>query len=336
MVFWVEIKRLEKKPGFSELTPDVIITAAEQATGKPFTGFASALPSYINRVYELQAKDGTRIIAKFYRPGRWTKEAIIDEHTFVLECHEAEIPVVAPMALKNGSTLAQTQGIFYALFPKRAGRPVETETVGMWQRLGGLIGRIHQVARKRTAAHRVVCLPGVSTVRYREDLLAGGLISPRQQKPFEDVTAAIFETIIPLFEICERIRIHGDCHRGNVLDRQAEGLMIIDFDDMMCGPPVQDLWLFLPDHASKCSRELNLMLEGYRQFCGFEFSSVKLIEPLRAMRMIYFIAWCSTQAGDTRFQHTFPDWGTEKFWQNEIRDLRNILDIIQEEGMIGM
>jgi Ser/Thr protein kinase RdoA (MazF antagonist) len=139
---------------------------------------------------------------------------------------------------------------------------------------------------------------------------------------FEDVCSQTLELISPLFDGIENIRIHGDCHRGNILDRAEEGLLLIDFDDMMMGPPVQDLWLLLPGHLSDCRLEMDLLLRGYTQFSDFDHKTLKLIEPLRFMRIIYFLTWCALQKNDHKFRQNFPDWGTESFWIKEIEDLK--------------
>jgi Ser/Thr protein kinase RdoA (MazF antagonist) len=140
----------------------------------------------------------------------------------------------------------------------------------------------------------------------------------------------LLEAGTPLFSGLERIRIHGDCHRGNILDRLDEGLLLIDFDDMAMGPPVQDLWLLLPDRAGKSSREIELFLQGYERFRSFDRTSLRCIEPLRAMRMVYFLAWCSRQTGDAQFRKIFPDWGSDQFWQREVNDLREQLGFVME------
>jgi Ser/Thr protein kinase RdoA (MazF antagonist) len=285
---------------FETLTPDAVLTAVEQASGFHLTNLTAGLPSYINRVYELLAKDGTRLIVKFYRPGRWTHEAIEDEHRFVSDCMQAEIPVVAPLGLAGEETIAEYEGMFFALYPKRAGRQLEITDDSLWPRLGSLIGRMHVCGEKRSAQHRVTIDPGKSAAN---DLayLCDRVIPPRFAPAFNDTVQKILSLSAPLFDAANTIRVHGDCHRGNILDRLEQGLQLIDFDDMAMGPPVQDLWLLLPDRADKSQREIDLFLSGYERFRRFNRQSLKCIEPLRAMRMVYFLAWCSKQAGDFAF-----------------------------------
>lgn len=315
---------------FDQLGPDKIIDAVEAAIGQRMTGFTSPLPSYINRVYELQSMAEERLIAKFYRPGRWSREAIREEHDFMQDCHAAEVPVVLPMVLKNGSTISEVDGIPFAVFPKRLGREFEINTDEDWVRIGTQIARIHSAGMGKKAEHRVQLHPLLSTRNDVEQLTSGGFIPLQYKSEFLKVCDQIIEISAELFKDVELIRIHGDCHNGNILHRPETGIMLIDFDDMAMGPPIQDLWLLLPEYAENCRREIELVIEGYEVFRPFDRSSLKLIEPLRAMRIIYFLAWCSRQARDQQFQNNFPGWGSDAFWSIEVNGLTNQLHIIIE------
>ncbi len=315
---------------FQALTPDVIIQAVESATGNRMTGFISPLPSYINRVYELQNMDETRVIAKFYRPGRWSLKALQDEHQFVSDCASAEIPVVSPLILANGLSIDQTDGINFSVFPKRSGREYEATCDEDWVRIGRLVGRMHVAGSMNKAEDRITLHPLKSTTEDLKQLTEGGFISPQHLPEFKAIGNKLLDVSEKLFEDIENIRIHGDCHNGNILYRPGEGMMVIDFDDMMIGPPVQDIWLLLHDYAMDSRKEINLILEGYKQFREFDDRTLRLIEPLRAMRIIYFLAWCSKQIDDFQFKNNFPDWGSDSFWQKEIADLQTQLLIISE------
>ncbi|MBU1170614.1 MAG: serine/threonine protein kinase [Proteobacteria bacterium] len=315
---------------YEGLTPDMIINAVEKALDRPMTGLTSPLPSYINRVYELQARDDTRFVAKFYRPGRWARGALGDEHIFIHDCEKAEIPVVSPLVLANGDTLDQVGAIYFAVFPKRSGREMEIIDDEDWRRIGRLIGRIHVEGAQKKAPARISLQPGLSTASDISQLVEGGFVSQSYENKFKQVTSEILDLCEAAFGDTEFIRLHGDCHLKNFLHRPGEGLMIIDFDDMVNGPPVQDLWLLLPDYVHKARREMNLMLQGYEQFREFDDRTLRLIEPLRAMRIIYFLAWCSKQASDYKFKTLFPDWGGEMFWRNEIKDLEEQLAIMKK------
>ncbi|MDP6629831.1 MAG: serine/threonine protein kinase [Kiritimatiellia bacterium] len=317
-------------PDFEHLVPDVMLDAVEDALGVRMSGLATPLPSYINRVYETQTMDGTRLIAKFYRPGRWSREAIEEEHAFTLDCVADEIPVVAPMRLPSGATLHEADGICFAVFEKRMGRQFEIRTRTDWLRVGRLLGRLHVVGSRQDATHRTNLHPEESTSGHVDYLLDNGLVTPGYRAEFEEVADAILGEIYEPFDDPEFIRIHGDCHGGNILTRPGEGLMMIDFDDMMVGPPVHDFWLLLPGPVKECRAELGLLLRGYEQFREFDDTTLRLVEPLRAMRMIYYLAWCAHQVDDHRFQHNNPQWGSDAFWQREVADLTTQLQAIRE------
>ena len=316
---------------FENLGPDLMIDAVERAVGTPMGGLAAPLPSYINRVYEFEGIDGTRLIAKFYRPGRWSLPALREEHQFVRQCAAQEIPVVAPLTLTNGETLDRTaDGIYFAVYPKRSGREIEINDDEAWRRIGSLIARIHNVGDDMDAPHRLMHHPLESTGEEIGWLLDGGYIPPTGRKSFAQITDKIMDRVVPLIDDVEFIRIHGDCHRANILERPGEGLMLIDFDDMMIGPPIQDLWLLLPEHAPQSQQEIGWLLEGYTMLRDFDRNSLRLIEPLRAMRMIYFLAWIARQSSDYCFQKHFDGWGSDAFWRREIADLELQYAIICE------
>ncbi|MDD5698511.1 MAG: serine/threonine protein kinase [Victivallaceae bacterium] len=322
-----------KAENFTDLTPDVMVDAVERALGCSMSGLAAPLPSYINRVYEFETADKQRVIAKFYRPGRWKRAAIKAEHRFIADCAAADIPVISPLVLPGGKTLAETDdGIIFTLFPKRFGREIEISEDDAWRRLGMVIARLHLAGARAEAPERLLLDPRVTTVNQMRQLLDGNYVSARCRDEFERVVSELLEIIDPRFENIEIIRIHADLHRANILERPGEGWMIIDFDDMMEGPPVQDIWLLLPEHPHESRRELDLLLDGYTRLRDFEFETVRLIEPLRAMRIIYFLSWCSTQSNDFQFRHNFPDWGNDAFWHREITDLQHQLQLIKMPG----
>jgi len=326
---------------FDLLGPDEIVLAAETALGRSarLDGTVLAYPSYINRVYGLRREEGAELVAKFYRPGRWSREAILEEHRFVLDCAEAELPVVAPLELADGGTLGELilaedeeeWTIHFALYPKMGGRNFDAEGDDDWLRLGSLVGRCHASGALRPAHHRLTCSPAALTVPLAQGLLDEGLVHPKLEEDFAALSSEILGLIAPRFASLRFGRIHGDCHRGNILDRPGEGLLLIDFDDMMWGPAVQDLWLLLPDRAGRCRRELELLVEGYERFSSFDRGELVLIEALRFMRMIYFLAWRSRQRGDAWFAREFPDWGGEAFWIRELEDLRDQARVVREE-----
>jgi Ser/Thr protein kinase RdoA (MazF antagonist) len=247
---------------------------------------------------------------------------IEEEHRFLFQCEEAEVPVVPPLLSLEGKSLGSTDQILFALFPFRGGRNFDITSDNDWTRLGSLIGRLHLAGQKETADQRIVCSPSETTKKQIDNLISSKLVHPDCLDDFEQICRNILNLISPLFLNTENIRIHGDCHRGNILDRGEEGLLLIDFDDMMTGPPVQDLWLLLPGHHDECRTELEQLLDGYIRFRKFDESSLRLIEPLRFMRMIHFLSWCSIQREEPHFRKLLPDWGTEAFWIKELEDIR--------------
>ncbi len=259
---------------FDFLTPHAILDAVESAYGLRLDGTLSAYHSYVNRVFSVTAEEGPAYVAKFYRPGRWTEDAILDEHQFVEECAAAELPVAVPLPDADGVTLQSVEleagdareEFFFALYERKGGLAFDAERDEDWQRLGGLVGRMHAVAVRSSAPHRLECLPGSSTAMFLDELAQAGVVHPKCEGEFFSVAREALAAIAPLFEGVPLQRIHGDCHRGNILDRPGEGLLLIDFDDMMSGPAVQDLWLLLPDRASASRRELALITEGYEEF----------------------------------------------------------------------
>ena len=315
---------------FELLSPDRALAAVEKAHGFELDGTMESYPSYVNRVYGMRAQTGERWVAKFYRPGRWSAETILDEHRFLTDCAAAEIPVVAPIPGPDGLTLHQLaaeedekQELFhFAVFPRMGGRSFEPESGDALVRLGSLLGRCHAVGARAEAPHRIRCTPVPTTASFVDELLSEKLVHPGCVDAFTAACRGTLAEIAPLFDAAPMQRIHGDCHRGNVIDRPGEGLALIDFDDMMSGPAVQDLWLVLPDHAGQSRRELSDLLEGYERFHSFDVSTLRLIEPLRFMRMIYFLVWRARQRNDYWFRGSFPDWGSEAFWIKETEDLK--------------
>jgi len=308
-------------PDFAHLTPDHVIDLAEAALGQRCSGICRPLTSYINRVYELELDDGSRIVAKFYRPGRWSADALQDEQDFLAELSQEELPVIAPLPGVEGKTLHCHNGNYFSIFPKRGGRALDEPDEQQWLETGRLLGRVHVIGARHQTRDRIVMRPDASTEDHIQYLLDTHLTRPDLHDRFEAAVDEVLDTIEPLFENIDYLRIHGDLHRNNMLWRPGEPLALIDFDDMAEGPAVQDLWMLLPGRLADATRELNLLLEGYETFRPFHRADLRLIEPLRFMRMIHYLAWCGRQQEDGGFSRVSPDWGTATFWQTEIHDI---------------
>lgn len=322
-------KKPRKQTPFHSMTPDTVISMVEKALDLRCTNLCRPLNSYINRVYELQGADGAGLIVKIYRPGRWSKDALQDEHDFLLELHEEEIPVVAPLTLQNGQTLGAHDNMYFAVFPKKGGRSYDEYNDEQWLELGRLLGRTHMVGDRHRPKDRIIMAPDKSTREQLAYILAGNFMPPDLAGRFKDISGEIIEEIKLRFAGIDMIRIHGDCHFANLIYRPGESFYIVDFDDMAVGPPVQDFWMLLPGYMQECLAEIEIFLEGYETFRHFDQRTLSLIEPLRAMRYIHYMAWCAHQVAEDGFSHVAPDFGKPHYWQREINDLIEQLDRIR-------
>lgn len=322
---------------FFELTPERILDAVE-ALGVRCTGRCLQLNSMENRVYEVEIElesepispaDRFRVV-KFYRPGRWSLEQIGEEHRFLLDLQGADIPVVAPLTFPDGATVRRVGEleIYYAVFPKAGGRsPVELDAEQLvW--LGRLLARIHTVGAQRVAPHRLKLTPatyGIENLRY---LIDAGVIPRESQAAYRSVVERICGLVESWFAVTPNQRIHGDCHLGNIVWGGA-GPCFVDFDDMVTGPCVQDVWLIVPGRRED---ELQALLSGYELMRPFDRGSLRLIEPLRALRFVHFSAWIARRWHDPAFQRVFPNYGTGGYWGEQIADLHEQLGLIAEGG----
>jgi Ser/Thr protein kinase RdoA (MazF antagonist) len=315
---------------FQELNPDRILTLAEKALGCPFTNLFRPLNSYINRVYELQNSAGDGVIIKFYRPGRWSKSAILEEHRFLLDLNSAEIPVIPPLKHVDGGTLGVSHSLPFALFPKCGGRSCDEFTDDQWLELGRLLGRTHLVGMKGGADQRVTMVPDQSTKGHLDYILKSGLLEQDQERSFRELGVRLINEIGPFFKDIQLMRIHGDCHFSNIIHRPGESFFLIDFDDMVIGPPVQDFWMLLPGYSEDSFVEIDIFLEGYETFMNFDRRSLRLIEPLRVMRYLHYMAWCAHQVLDDGETLVVPDFGTRMYWQTEMQEIEDQLVRIQD------
>jgi Ser/Thr protein kinase RdoA (MazF antagonist) len=306
---------------YASLLPDRVIECVEQA-GFRCNGSIHPLNSYENRVYQIGLDDGF-VIAKFYRPHRWSDAAILEEHSFSLELAAAEIPVVAPIVV-DGSSLLQHGGFRFAIFPRRGGRWPElgTRDDRLW--MGRFIGRIHAVGAVRPFEHR----ERLSIERFGdesvEELLSNDWLPEHLVAGYEAIVEELLDEIERIFAdvgATREIRIHGDCHPGNVLWTD-DGPHFVDLDDCMTGPAVQDLWLFLSGSHDEMSSQLQDLLEGYSQFSDFDYRELRLVEALRSLRIIHYTAWIARRWEDPAFPRAFP-WFTEnKYWEEHVLTLR--------------
>jgi Ser/Thr protein kinase RdoA (MazF antagonist) len=309
---------------FLALTPDRVLDAVEVG-GLRCTGRVLPLRAFENRVYEVELEDDRRLVVKFYRPGRWSRETILDEHAFLADLDAEELPVVAPTDLGTGTTLPEIDGICYAAFPKVRGRTLDEADDERLRRIGRLIGRMHAVGAARDAPHR----PRLTVERYVHEPLAvlidGGVMKSALAGRYRDVARRIADAVAAPLAAARTQRIHGDLHWGNAL-WGSDGPILVDFDDMLVGPPVQDLWLLARGDAEDARKGREQLIEGYELFREFDRSTLALCEPLRALRIIYMSGWIARRWDDQSFRDAFPTFNTDSYWATEYEVLFNIYE----------
>lgn len=314
---------------FLSITPEKVLAAVE-AGGLRCNPVCYPLNSFENRVYEVELEDRTRVVAKFYRPGRWSREQILEEHRFLEDLAAAELPVCTMREFPGGGTLREIENIWYTLADRRGGRAPDELDDTTVRRLGMLVGRMHGVGAERPAQHRLV-LNADFFIRDNVDWLIQHEVLPRHvRERYLDTALTIADIVDEMLEGVPVHRIHGDLHLGNILFR--DGLLrVLDFDDMMVGPAVQDLWLAVSGRDAWALRQRELFLEGYEQFRAFDRSTLRLIEPLRGLRMIHYAAWIARRWHDPAFPAAWPQFGTPEHWQQETDDLVDQLAVIRGE-----
>jgi Ser/Thr protein kinase RdoA (MazF antagonist) len=269
------------------------------------------------------------VVGKFYRPGRWSKEAILAEHQFLRELEEVEIPVATPIELAPGETIGEINGIYYSLFPRKGGRNPEEFNTEQLQVVGRLLGRIHNVGAQAEAPERVKLTPTSYGHANLQFMLDEGIIPDDCLENYKATTEILLSRIEPLFNGINYQRIHGDCHLGNLL-WTPDGPTFLDFDDMVMGPAVQDVWMLVPSYDEEGQRQREILLEAYEQFRSFDRAEMRLIEPLRALRYIHYTAWIGRRWEDPIFRKTFEHFGDTLYWQREIQDLREQIGRIDQ------
>ncbi|HEY2678205.1 MAG TPA: serine/threonine protein kinase [Steroidobacteraceae bacterium] len=315
---------------YSELSPETVLDAIE-ALGFRFDGRVLALNSYENRVYQIGIEDEQPLVAKFYRPGRWSDAAIREEHAFAAELAAQEIPVVAPLA-PQGQSLHSHRGFRYAVFPRRGGRWPELGTHDEREWVGRFLGRIHAVGRAARFSERGRLSFEDLGQRARDFVLDGDWMPDYLAIKYEDVTDRLLdavETRCVNWNGAATGRILGDCHRGNILWTDA-GPHFVDLDDCLTGPAIQDLWMLLSGGPQEMRTELRDLLEGYEQFQPFDRSEIALIEPLRALRMIHYSAWLARRWHDPAFPQAFPWFAEPRYWEQHYRSLEDQLTAVLE------
>jgi Ser/Thr protein kinase RdoA (MazF antagonist) len=337
---------------FSTLTPDIVLDALD-SVGLRGDGRLTALSSYENRVYQVQLEDGSAVVAKFYRPERWSDAQIQEEHDFAAELMAAEVPAVGPLKLQ-GATLHHFGGFSFSVSPRRGGRPPELDDGEVLEWIGRFLARIHTVGAKTPFATRPrldVQSFGVESMQW---LLEHDKVPLDVQSAWTKVCTNAIDLVathaaltgagsqndseVPGIHI---LRLHGDCHPGNILWTPADAALaagpgphFVDLDDARSGPAVQDLWMLLSGDRSQRTRQLGMLVDGYEQFRDFDRSELALIEPLRTLRLIHYSAWLARRWDDPTFPVNFPWFGSSDYWQGQVQMLEEQLEAMQEEPLI--
>jgi Ser/Thr protein kinase RdoA (MazF antagonist) len=321
---------METQLDFGALDPIQVLDALE-SLGLYSDGRLLALNSYENRVYQVGMEEGPPLVAKFYRPGRWSDAQIVEEHDFLRELVEAEVPVVAPLT-HGGRTLQHHGGYRFTVFPRRGGRAPELDDSNTLEWLGRYIGRIHAVGAARGFQTRPVLDPQSFGSEPREYLLQHDCIPAGLRPAWAAISEQVVEGVAACYQRAgevELLRLHGDCHPGNVLWTD-DGPHFVDFDDSRMGPAMQDLWMLLSGSREEMRSQLQDVLAGYEDIREFPDKELHLLEALRSLRLLHYSAWLASRFGDPAFQQAFPWFGSERYWQERILELREQVALMQE------
>lgn len=308
---------------FFRLTPERVLQAVAAAGHEP-SGHCFALNALENRVYDVRLENGEHVVAKFYRPGRWSRQTILDEHRLLAALVEAEIPVCAPMRFPDGDTLHQVEDIHYAIWPRTGGRSPDELRDDQVEVLGRLMARIHTIAADLGAPNRRTLDAESVPLEALELLEKADWLPPSCRRRYGRAVDSLVETYRERSRDTLLQPIHGDCHAGNLL-RGDDGWFFLDFDDMVIGPPVQDVWMLVPGRDAEADRQRRLLVESYRQFRPFDERSFSLIEPLRGFRFVFYAGWIAKRWQDPAFPDAFPHFGTDEYWETETRDLEELV-----------
>ena len=320
---------------FSNLSPDLILDAID-SVGIATDGRLLALNSYENRVYQVGVEDDSPIVAKFYRPHRWEDAAILEEHAFVQSLADAEIPAVAPASI-DGKTLFNYENFRFSIFSKHGGRAPELDQEGVLEWIGRFIGRIHSIGSMSDFKHR----PTLNIETFGEEpsayLLNEGMMPKELELVYRGVVAQALDGVRRSYDRAGDIamlRLHGDCHMGNLLWTEA-GPHFVDFDDSRMGPAIQDLWMMISGDQDEMQMQLNEILLGYEDFYDFNPRELYLIEALRTLRLIHYSAWLARRWDDPAFKVAFTWFNTQQYWQDRILELREQIALMDDPPLIS-
>ncbi|NQY87243.1 MAG: serine/threonine protein kinase [Colwellia sp.] len=312
---------------FKSLSPDTIIDGLESVG---FTVDSGLLPlnSYENRVYQFHDENLIKYVTKFYRPQRWQLAQIQEEHDFSFELDERELPIVAPLKI-DGRSLFEHQGYHFAVFPCRGGRIFEVDNLEQLEWMGRFIGRIHAVSSLESFQHRPSFNVDEMLYQAHNIISESNFVPNTLQLAFFTILEQVIEIAAKQYQPEQQIRLHGDCHAGNILWRD-EGPHFVDLDDCRTGPAIQDLWMMLSGDRRQQLLQIDTLLMGYEEFFSFESKQLVLIESLRTMRVVNYMAWLCKRWQDPAFPHNFPWFNTEKYWEQQILMLKEQMFALQQ------
>ena len=327
---------------YETLTPDAVLDALA-SVGLHGDGRLMALSSYENRVYQAHLEEpvegSTAVVAKFYRPGRWSEAQILEEHAFSAELSQGEVPAVAPLVL-NGATLHSHGGFSFSVSPRRGGRPPELDDAEVLEWIGRFLARIHMVGATRPFTTRPALDLATFGLEPRAWLLEHQKIPLDVQSDWEkhcgEALRMIADTVLgkgPADGI-RMLRLHGDCHPGNILWTPGEGPHFVDLDDARTGPAVQDLWMLLSGDRAQRQKQLGALVDGYEMFREFDREELALVEPLRTLRLIHYSAWLARRWDDPIFPINFPWFGSTDYWHGQVLMLKEQIEAMAEPPLV--
>jgi Ser/Thr protein kinase RdoA (MazF antagonist) len=312
---------------YERLTPELVMEAVE-SRGFLTDARLLALNSYENRVYQVGIEDADPLIAKFYRPQRWNLAQLQEEHSFTFELAEADISVVTPMRDEDGQSLHEYAGFHFALFPRRGGHPPELDNFDDLQVLGRTMGRMHAVGRATPFKTRIEITPQ-RMAEQSYQFLSEAFLPMELRTAYVTLAEDLVNRINERYQPSNQLRVHGDCHIGNILWRDNTA-HFVDLDDCSTAPAIQDLWMFLSGSRAHQTRQLDELLAGYNEFCDFNAAELGWIESLRTMRMMHYAAWLGRRWDDPAFPHSFPWFNDNRYWSDHILELREQLAVFDQ------
>lgn len=318
---------------FTSLSPDLILDGIESVGLQVDSGLL-ALNSYENRVYQFHDENLVKYVTKFYRPQRWSEEALREEHEFAFELQEQELPIVAPIKVEAES-LFNFKGYHFAIYPCRGGRIFEVDNLEQLEWMGRFVGRIHAVASQSPFQHRPTYTSDEMLIQARETIKNSGFVPQSLALPFYTILDQVIEVAHQQYQPSSLIRLHGDCHAGNILWTD-DGPHFVDLDDCRMGPAIQDLWMMLSGDRQQQTLQLDTLLMGYEEFLEFDPKEFALIESLRTMRVVNYMSWLCNRWQDPAFPHSFPWFNTERYWEQQILMLKEQMSALQQPPLTLM